>query len=201
MKRSRRARVPASAGRRRPSSGASTASLSTALAVAELLGSQRLRERCELRVVKRLACQRKRSISARGAKTYSPRWQRRTQRSTSASRRFLFKLSRRASSNAGHAHSCSQRSSARIGGRVRHEIAELVEFGVALLQTVEERARRRERADRVQPRATKAAWSVDAARPAAGAIRRARAHCRSQSPARCQPRSRRQGATRAARPA
>jgi hypothetical protein len=49
-----------------------------------------------------------------GAKTYSQHWQRRKQRSTSASRRFLFKLSRRASSNAGHAHSCSQRSSARI---------------------------------------------------------------------------------------
>jgi hypothetical protein len=37
------------------SSGASTASLSTALAAAELLGSQSVRERCELRVVKRLA--------------------------------------------------------------------------------------------------------------------------------------------------
>jgi hypothetical protein len=36
-------------------SGASTASLSTALAAAELLGSQSVRERCELRVVKRLA--------------------------------------------------------------------------------------------------------------------------------------------------
>jgi hypothetical protein len=56
-----------------------------------------VRERCELRVVKRLAreSQRQRSISACGAKTYSPRWQRRTQRSTSASWRFLFKLSRR----------------------------------------------------------------------------------------------------------
>jgi hypothetical protein len=39
------------------------------------------------------------------------------QRSTSASQRFLFKLSRRASSNAGHAHSCSQRSSARISAK------------------------------------------------------------------------------------
>ncbi len=36
-------------------SGASTASLSTALAAAELLGSQRVQERCELCVVKRLA--------------------------------------------------------------------------------------------------------------------------------------------------
>jgi hypothetical protein len=32
------------------------ASLSTALAAAELLGSQSVRERCELRVVQRLAC-------------------------------------------------------------------------------------------------------------------------------------------------
>jgi hypothetical protein len=40
------------------------------------------------------ACQRKRSISACGAKTYSPRWQRRKQRSTSASRRFLFIVER-----------------------------------------------------------------------------------------------------------
>jgi hypothetical protein len=61
------------------------------------------------------ACQRKRSISACGAKTYSPRWQRCTQRSMSASRRFLFKLRRRASSNAGHAHfvlAAQQRASA-----------------------------------------------------------------------------------------
>ncbi len=78
-------------------SGASTASQSTALAAAELLGSLTVRERCELRVVNdSRACQRKRSISAWcGAKKHSPRWRRRTQRSTSASWRFLFKLSRR----------------------------------------------------------------------------------------------------------
>jgi hypothetical protein len=46
-------------------SGSSTASLSTALAATELLGSQRVRERCELRVVKRLArVPEMRSISA-----------------------------------------------------------------------------------------------------------------------------------------
>jgi hypothetical protein len=46
-------------------SGASTASLSTALAATELLGSQWVRKRCELRVVNgSRACQRKRSTSA-----------------------------------------------------------------------------------------------------------------------------------------
>jgi hypothetical protein len=49
-------------------SRASTASLSTALAAAELLGSQRVRERCELRVVKRLARGRSRRAARKRAR-------------------------------------------------------------------------------------------------------------------------------------
>jgi hypothetical protein len=50
-----RARALASAGRWRPSSGASTASLSTALAAAELLGSQRFESAVSCPSSKRLA--------------------------------------------------------------------------------------------------------------------------------------------------
>jgi hypothetical protein len=60
-----------------------------------------------------------------GAKKYSPRWQRRTQRSTSASRRFLFKLRRRASCHAHFVFAAQQRA---YRGRVR-----LVELSAALL--------------------------------------------------------------------
>ncbi len=51
----------------------------------------------------------------------------------SASRRFLFKLSRRASSNAGHAHASSQRSSARIAAEFDLRLQSWVELGEALL--------------------------------------------------------------------
>ncbi len=101
-------------------SGASTASLSTALAADELLGSQRVRERCELRVVKRLARVPEEAVDL------GVRRENILARSTSASRRFLFKLSRRASSNAHHATPTR--------GRVR--LAELGSWsgsGVALL--------------------------------------------------------------------
>jgi hypothetical protein len=103
-KRSRRAR-PCVGRSPAALSGASTASLSTALGAAELLGSQRVRERCELRVVKRLARVPEEAVNLGVARKRTRRaGSERTQRSTSASWRFLFKLSRRASSNAGHAH-------------------------------------------------------------------------------------------------
>jgi hypothetical protein len=84
-----------------------------------------VRERCELRVKRRVRARSGRS--RRCAKSYSPRWQERMQRSTSASRRFLFKLSRRASSNAGHAHFVLAAQQRAHRGRVQLGIAELVE--------------------------------------------------------------------------
>jgi hypothetical protein len=65
-------------------SGASTASLSTTLAAAELLGSQRVRERCELRVVKRLARVPEKAVDlgVRRENVLAALGERRTQRST-----------------------------------------------------------------------------------------------------------------------